>query len=257
MNYLFGNIVIKLKTTFSFGGDSVTWLFANILRICTEIFVIFILFEMIPVLQGFSFNECLLIYSVYTVSVSLFYCFFSWTLFYSREYIISGNLIHILSKPVNVFFYISARSFSPAEFLSVILGLLIFVYSAAAAGMSALNALYVLLMAIPGIMMLSGIFLIFASMANKIPKIDESFDSLMSMINYAQYPVNMYPSLIRFVLTWVFPYCLIAYYPASVVLGKFDLGAGLYYLPLYGLILFTAGYYLFKKSLNKYQSTGN
>lgn len=123
MKYLIGNIIIKIKTTFSFGGDSITWLLANFLRVSTEIFVIFILFQMIPMLEGFSFMECMLIYSVYTISVSVFYCFFSWTLFYSREYLISGNLIHVLSKPVNAFVYISSRSFSPAEFLSVIMGL--------------------------------------------------------------------------------------------------------------------------------------
>ena len=191
------------------------------------------------------------------MSVSIFYCFFSWTLFFSSSYIISGKLSNVILKPVNPFLFISAQSFEPSELFSFIVGFVIFIYAVIISHISLIDAFFLILLIIPGILMLLGIFLIIASLAKYIPKIDESFTPLMSILNYAQYPTTIYPGFIKFILTWLLPYSLIAFYPVALIMGKASNGIVMFFLPFYGFLLFIIGYLLFNRTVKNYQSTGN
>jgi len=98
MNYIIGNINIKLKATLSHSGDSFVWIISNLLRLFAEIFVLLVLFSFVPNMAGFTLSECLLIYSLYSISISFFYCFFSWIFLIYDHYIISRHKNKILNR---------------------------------------------------------------------------------------------------------------------------------------------------------------
>lgn len=257
MKYFIGLLHLELKKSLSFRSDSLVWIFTSVTRAIINIIVIITIFSFIPTLKNFNANECILIYSIYLMVIGLFYAFFNWTLFYSNSYLINGKLTDVLIKPVNPLLFIIGQRFAFSEIIEFFTGFVLFIYSIIILKISILKTLSLLLLVGPGTLSIAGIFIIVASIARKFPKIDEAFNPLMSILDFAQYPVSIYPNMVKFFLTWIFPISLIAFYPASIVLEKEIFSLKLLFLPIYGLLFFIIGYLLFVKSVRDYESTGN
>lgn len=74
------------------------------------------------------------------------------------------------------------------------------------------------------------------------------------------YPLKIFPVSVQFGLTFVFPLAFIAYFPATVLLGRTDelLLPWLAVLaPLVGVLLFAAAYGFWRSQIRHYTSTGH
>ncbi len=170
MNYCYKLLTLNIKEQLSFKNDSILWLVVRTLDSIMGILVIIFIFNNTLEIKGFNREECLLIYSLYTISIDVFYCFFAWTLWYSNSYILQGKLTSVLRLPVNPFLYISFNNFSLAEVFGIISGLLIFIYSAIVLNLSFLTIISLFLFLIAGTLGIVGVFLIVSSLAIKHPK---------------------------------------------------------------------------------------
>lgn len=256
MNYCYKLLVLKIKEQLSFKNDSILWLIVRVLNSIMGILVLVFIFNKTLEIKGFNREECLLIYSLYTMSVDVFYCFFAWTLWYSNTYILQGKLSLVLKLPVNPFLYITFDNFALSEVFGIITGLLIFIYSAYTLNLGIVTILSLFLFLSAGTLGIIGIFLIVSSFSIKYPKIEEAFSPLMDMLDFAQYPISIYSAFIRFILTYVFPVSMIAFYPAAFSLNKYSFSIKFILLPIYSIIIFIIGYLLFIKSIKKYEGTG-
>ena len=72
---------------------------------------------------------------------------------------------------------------------------------------------------------------------------------------FAQYPLTIYPKAINILLTWIVPYGLASFYPASYLL---DRGAGnlAWIAPFISALLLFLGYRFWQFGLRHYNSTG-
>ncbi len=220
------------------------------------ILVLIFIFNNTPEIKGFNREECLLIYSLYTIAVDVFYCFFAWTLWYSSSYILDGNLSLVLQLPVNPFLYIVFDNFALSEIFGIVSGLIIFIYSAYVLNLSVFSIMLLSGFLIAGILGIVGLFLIIASVSSKYPKMEEAFSPLMDMLDFAQYPISIYNAFVRFILTYIFPISMIAFYPAAFSLNKFSYDFKLIFIPIYSVCIFIVGYILFIKSTRRYEGSG-
>lgn len=76
------------------------------------------------------------------------------------------------------------------------------------------------------------------------------------MLNdFSKYPVSIYGKPIKFLLTYIIPFSLTSYYPASYLLT----GKNLHYI---GWVIFTSFFlfliaiFVWKKGIRKYESSG-
>lgn len=257
MKYFFKLLIIKLKMLLYFKGDSLTWIFANILRSIVELLTITILFSNVSYIENYNFNECLVVYSLYSMVSSLFYCFFAWTFWFSNSYLISGRLSSVIIKPVNPFIYIIGENIAVSELIAFIIGVVLYIFSTFLLSLSFYKTIILFLCVIPSTLAVAGVFLIVSSLSYKLYKLEEVFSPLINFLDYAQYPTSIYPSYIKIFLTWVIPYSLIAYYPTAVVFGKTLSIKEIIYLPIYGLFIFILGLFLFLNNIKLYQDSGN
>lgn len=75
---------------------------------------------------------------------------------------------------------------------------------------------------------------------------------------FIKYPIIIYPIWLRFGLSFIIPVAFVNYYPSIALLSK---GGGLmsygpYYTLLLGVFLFAVTLYIWKKSLQRYSSSG-
>lgn len=256
MELFFKIIIIRLKKIFVYKSDSLIWLFTNIIRTIIDIIVILTLYIYVPTIKGFNINECFMIYSIFAMVSSLFYMFFSWTLWFSSGYLINGKIIEIINKPVNTLFYLIADNFAYSEIFGFIIGLIIYIYSCHSLQLDIFKSLLLVFTVIPGMIIVTGLFLIIASIAHRFPKIEEGFTPIMTMMDYAHYPITIYPKIIRIILTSIIPFGLIAFYPVAIILNKkISLIQPYFLLPIYSLFFITVGYICFIRSLKKFELT--
>lgn len=142
--------------------------------------------------------------------------------------------------PVNPFLYLIFDNFALSEVFGIFTGFLIFTYSAYTLNLGIITVLFLFLFLIAGTLGIAGIFLITSSFSIKHPKIEEAFSPLMDMLNFAQYPISIYHEFIRFILTYIFPVSMIAFYPAHSVCINVHLMLNLFlyqYIPSVYLLL--------------------
>ena len=256
MNYFGSLINQQLKKVFSFGGDSVLWTLTSIFRTLLHVFVVFIAFSHVLEIQGYSKYDYILIYSLYSIAEALFYMFFSWTLWFSSGYVVSGELQSILTKPVNNILYLTGVNFAVSEVFFLIVGLITFCAAAILTGMSVIKMLLLLILIIPAVLCICGFFLLIAAFSVKVFKLESAFNSLISVMEFGQYPTKIYPKFLRFILSYVFPVSLIAFVPAEIVLKSgFNMSHAIGYS--ISLFVFAASCFVFNRAVTKFEGTGN
>jgi len=78
---------------------------------------------------------------------------------------------------------------------------------------------------------------------------------------FANYPLSIFDSVTKALLTFLFPLAFVAYFPATVLLdrtGEISVPPIFAYMtPLVGIVLFPISYLIFIREINQYQSTGH
>jgi ABC-2 type transport system permease protein len=80
--------------------------------------------------------------------------------------------------------------------------------------------------------------------------------------DFTRYPLSIYNKLVRFTLSFVFPFAFMNYFPASTLLQKTGSAYGInpvlgWLTPIVGAIWFAGAYLFWRRGLNHYQSTGS
>ena len=73
---------------------------------------------------------------------------------------------------------------------------------------------------------------------------------------FAKYPLTISYQGIAFLLTWIFPYALASFYPASYLIGR-DVGWLAFTSPLVARVLLFIGYRLWRFGLRHYAGAGS
>jgi ABC-2 type transport system permease protein len=79
------------------------------------------------------------------------------------------------------------------------------------------------------------------------------FDSIFQL---ARYPINIYPPLIKLLLTWIIPIAVITTIPAQALSGQTNLSAILIAIGV-AAILFGIASWIFQKGIKRYHSASS
>jgi ABC-2 type transport system permease protein len=79
---------------------------------------------------------------------------------------------------------------------------------------------------------------------------------VFTMNEFAKYPLSIYHSSIRILLTWIIPYGFVSFYPASYLLGR-DVGPLVWLSPFVALVFIFIAYRVWLFGLRHYSSTGS
>lgn len=223
-----------------------------------DIAVIFAVYRFIPQIEGFDTYTCVLIYSMYGIVTSVFYTLFPWTLWFSRSYIIEGNLVTLLAKPASPLMLLIAKDSSAEEFIYLAVRVAVYIFAVVKLKFGFPIILALSAGMIPGILTIVGIFLLVACVSARYPGAEEAFSPVTSLSDFARYPTSIYPKALRVILNWIVPYSLIAFVPVSMILGidLRGLSYRLWWLPLYGIGIFILSYILFKITIRRYEASG-
>src|SRR5512136_3120980 len=201
--------LLEYRANFIIGAASTIFLQAS------SIIAIWVVMQKVPTLNGWTYDEILLVYGLITLAKSINHMFADnlWTL--GRTYIRSGGFDRFLVRPINPLFHLLADRFCQDGIGNFLVGVALVVKASITLQIAwtPLKLLALVLSVISGGIIFIALNLLTCVAAfwivDSVPVKRLVFDNHL----FAQYPLTMYPKAIIIMLTWVIPYGLASFYP--------------------------------------------
>lgn len=219
---------------------------------------VWFLFSRFQSVNGFSFQEVLICFSITLMAYSLAECFVrGFDVF--PQLIRTGELDRILVRPRGVVFQVLTSHMDFTRIGRLMQAVLMLAYAIPNCGVTwtADKVLTLLLMLLGGFAVFSSLFVLYAGI---------SFFTIegLEFMNiftdggreFGRYPISVYGEGVLKFCTYVIPIALFQYYPFLYLIGKSNNPAWML-LPLCGFVFGIPCYVFFRFGLKRYQSAGS
>jgi ABC-2 type transport system permease protein len=225
----------------------------------TGIAFLYLVFQQIPALNGWSFYQLLFIYGFAQIPRGLDHLFTDNIWMVAWRMVVTGQFDRYMLRPMNLFFQVICEKLQPDALGELAVGIILVVISVhnGVVSFTFVSFLVFVLSVLAGSIIYTSIKLFFAATAFWIKVSVPFLQVAYELADFAKYPVEIYNRSIRFIITWVIPFAFVAYYPASYFL----LGSS--FLKTVGaecilaIVLWIIAYGLFKKGTLRYESAGS
>lgn len=225
------------------------------------ILFLYLVFEQIPHLQGWSLAQLLFIYGFAQIPRGIDHLLTDNIWLVAWRLVINGDFDRYMLRPMNVLFQIIAEKLQPDALGELLMGFMLVGYSVAQ-GVVTVDILHIALFVVSifaGALIYTAIKLFFASLAFWIKQSGPFLQLAYELSNFAKYPTEIYHGALRFVITWVIPFAFVAYLPAGYFLNA---GSGNHWAVVLmecgiALLFWLIAYGVFQRGLRHYESAGN
>ncbi len=222
------------------------------------IFVFWVLFQSVPQLAGWKFEEILFIFAFYSLAVVPMQIFFDniWSL---RFHIVEGSFIKYYLKPLNIMFYYVSEVFDIKGLVQLVMGVVALVYASVRLGLQwdFWKLLLFIFSLFSASLVTISLLTIAASAAFWVIGAYPMLSLAFKTREFAQYPTTIFDGFFRFLFTYIIPIGFMAFYPAQLFLRPQEAPLIAYASPLVGLATFALAYFVWTKGVNHYGGTGS
>jgi ABC-2 type transport system permease protein len=254
---------INILTTLEYRENFLVWFAFTFVYHGSSIAALWIVLTRFPSMNGWSFRDMAFLYSLWMVAHALHNTLFS-TVGEVPDHIRNGEFDRLLVRPLDTLFQAIA---TPGQVFpdELVLAIVTFVAATIYAGVhvDALFLTFIPLIFIGGALIDLGINLIISTAAFWFVKVDALRWIFVQLEQeFTRYPVTIYTRGVRFVLTFVFPFAFMNYFPARYFLHKGMSGLGLppvagLLTPAIGIVFVALAYVFWRFGLNRYQGVGH
>lgn len=255
----FFKVILQSKVDFLMG------LFGFFFTQIAGVAFLYLVFEQIPSLNGWSLDELIFIYGFAQIPRGIDHLFTDNIWLVAWWYVINGDMDRYMLRPMNVLFQIISEKLQPDALGELLVGTILVVRSMMK-GIVIVDARHIIIFCasvLAGSLIYTAIKLLFASLAFWVKISGPFLQVAYNMADFAKYPTEIYAKFIRVIITWVIPFAFVAYLPAGYFLGvgtMFGSGGNVAVIAIeWGIaaILWAIAYPLFQKGLKIYESAGN
>ena len=252
---------IKMKITFR----AAFWMsfLSQGLNYAVDFLLMYIMISAFDTINGWTAFEVMLLYAVsllaYSFGGGLFY-------FVRRNVladVISGAFDDELVKPIRTLPWLIIKNFQPAYITHLTLSIIMLVvcFIKLSITVSVLTILWLLVTLVSGVLIFGGMFLLITAPAFLITKVNSFGEVMFFLRDSAWYPVSIFPRFLQVIMTVIFPFAMINFFPVQPLIGKQDylfFGEYIAYLtPLVAAAFFALGVIVFNTCMKHYKSTGS
>ena len=242
-----------LKTIMQSKVDFLMGLFGFFFSQIVGIAFLYLVFQQIPSLQGWTLDQLIFIYGFAQIPRGIDHLLTDNVWMVAWRIVLNGDFDRYMLRPMNIFFQVIAEKLQPDALGELLVGGILVVRSLMK-GVLIVDGLHAVLFCVSicaGALIYTSIKLFFASLAFWVKVSGPFLQVAYQMSDFAKYPTEIYARGIRFLITWVIPFAFVAYLPAS-----FFLKAGTSACVI-GILLWCIAYAVFNKGTHVYESAGN
>ena len=248
----FFKVIMQSKVDFFMG------LLGFFLTQATGIIFLYLIFQQIPSLNGWTLDQLIFIYGFAQIPRGIDHLLTDNIWLVAWRLVINGEFDRYMLRPMNVFFQVIAEKIQPDALGELLIGTILVIVSAGNSGVTfdAAHIALFIVSVLAGALIYTSIKLFFAALAFWLKQSGPFLQVAYEMADFAKYPTEIYHRGIRFIITWVIPFAFVAYLPASYFLGK---GSPMVIAVECGIALafWCIAYGVFNYGLKGYESAGN
>ena len=252
-------LVQYLKTIMQSKVDFLMGFSAFFMNELLGILFLSVVFSQIPSLDGWMFYEILFIYGFAQIPRGIDHMFTDLIWILANDMVIEGSFDRYLLRPINPLFHICADRFQPDGMGELVIGAIIAIVAASHIAIT-ITPLWVIAFAasiLLGTVIYTSIKLLFASLAFWVKDSGPILQVAYNSADFAKYPITIYNAPIRFIMTFIIPFAVVAYFPAAAFLGKEPLWRSIGLEAIVAAIAWVAAYGIFKLGTTRYESAGS
>jgi ABC-2 type transport system permease protein len=248
-----------IKTTMQSKVDFLMGFLAFFATQIMGIIFLFVVFNQIPSLDGWSFYEVLFIYGFAQIPRGIDHIFTDYIWILGQNMVLEGSFDRYLLRPIHPLFHICADRFQPDGLGELIIGLVIVAIAAANLSLVITPLIVLLFIAsvLLGAVIYTSIKLFFASLAFWIKDSIPLMTVVYNFAEFAKYPVGIYNAPLRFILSYIIPFAFVAFYPAAGFLGRRPLAHTVGLEAVVMVVAWVIAYGTFKRGMSIYESAGS
>lgn len=253
---------LNLKGRLQYRVDFLLWMLHGIAYQVMGLTFVWVVLSRFHSMRGWSLAEVLFMYSLRLLTHGLYLPVF-YNVMSVAGMVRQGEFDRILLRPLNPLLQVLTQTFQVNSAGDTVVAIVLFGIAQRMLhlrwGPGTIG--FLILVLVGGVLLEAAIQLAFASLSFWV--VDASdlnwwADNLMN--SFANYPLNIFGGVVRYLFTFVLPVAFLAYFPAAVFLHK---TADVAFTPLFaygapaaGVVAFPLAYALWSTGLRRYQSTG-
>ncbi len=219
---------------------------------------IYFMFQRFHTVNGFTYSEVLLCFSIMLLEFSLAEMFARGFDAFSGM-VRSGSFDQILVRPRNEILQVLGSKFELTRIGRMLQSLVMFAYGVSHCDVAwnPARVMTVFHMLLGGTALFSGLFLIYAALCFFTLEGLEFMNVLTDGAReYGKYPVSIYGKKMLLTTTFIVPYALVQYYPLLFLLGR-KKNPFLIFVPLLAVLFLVPAYALWRFGVRHYTSSGS
>lgn len=238
-------------------------IFANFITYFFTYITYWIITKRLSNIGGWGFSDLCLLYGFSLMTYAIAGTLLWYSVYNLSEMIIKGALDILMVRPMGLLKQLICNRFGDT-FLAQILVTTIFIFIAVdwqQIGLTPWKIIYFILTLIGGVCIQAGGMIIAGALSFWTIKSEQIGDIFYYKIrSVTKYPLDIFPLIVQKVLTFIFPWAFINYYPSILLLDKvkmkFEIICG-YISPVIGIIFLLGAINFFYIGLKHYNSTGS
>lgn len=219
---------------------------------------ILFMFQRFSNVEGFTYSECLMCYSIVLLAFSFAECFFRGFDGFAGM-IGNGEFDRILVRPRGLIFQIISSKIELTRVGRVLQAFVMFCYAIPRSNIvwNISKVFTIISMILGGTVVFAGLFVIYASLCFFTVEGLEFMNIFTDGAReYGKYPVNIYGKNVLKLCTYLVPFALFQYYPFLYLTGKSNQTLLIFY-PVIGCLFIIPCYLLWRIGVRHYKSTGS
>lgn len=220
---------------------------------------LYLVFDQIPDLQGWSLDQLIFIYGFAQIPRGIDHLLTDNLWMVAYWYVIDGDFDRYMLRPMNLYFQVISEKLQPDALGELLVGIVLVSMSIirGVVSMDLLHVLFFLVSVAAGAVIYTSVKLFFSSLAFWVKQSGPFLQVAYEMADFAKYPTEIYGRAVRFIITWVIPFAFVAYLPASYFMMRRSALSTIGVECLIAAVFWCISYGLFMYGASRYESAGN
>ena len=247
------------KVRVSYRGDFFISLATSFAATLFALAFVVVLFQKVPQLAGWHFEEVLFLYGFSLVPYGAFNVLSLNLYDFGNNYIIEGKFDRVLLRPVSSLFQVLFESFRIESLQEVATGVYCMWWAARRLHVAWTPERVALLFffGFCAALIYVSVFLILATVSFWFEDRIGIHPPVWNVIAFGRYPLSIYSGAVQFFLCWIIPFGLASFYPSVRLLGRAVTPAYAPLVPVVAVVFLTLAISLWNFGSRHYASTGS
>jgi len=246
------------KVRVSYRGDFFISLATSFAATIFALSFVVVLFQKIPQLAGWRFEEVLFLYGFSLIPYGIFNIISLNLYDFGNNYIIEGKFDRVLLRPISSLFQVLFETFRIESLQEVATGMFCMWWATRHLGLAWTPAKVAMLFFFglcAGIIYIS-VFLILSTVSFWFEDRIGVHPPVWNVMAFGRYPLSIYSGVVQFFLCWIIPFGLASFYPSVRMLGRTISPQYAPLVPVVAAVFLTIAISLWNIGTRHYSSTG-